>query len=311
VFQSHGTAGDKLNADDSFVAAVDKGSQMTVGGADDSLAQVIYGEPDPNREIEYVTVVRAVSATGNVARGMEVGIELAQRAEKIMDTPTLFLADVTGIYGGVSWATAHENVRGLEAAQNALASDVSWAQFVDKETAGVYAEEPALADDLSASGLTSCKQVKGSPAFRPGSLFRSCWPVLRGSLATRREARLEGRDQIVDRRHRPGVRAALREEAHDGRRVVERPRVDAGVRDRAARVRGGRGGRGRLHAGARVARIAPGQPGDRYRHHHGENDGDERDESGEVPPLRGERSHVRVPSSGPAVRPDPMSDLVR
>jgi hypothetical protein len=137
-------AGDKLTTDDSFVAAVDEGSKMTVGGADDSLAQVIYGEPDPNRQIEYVTVVRAVSATGNVARGMEVGIELAQRAEKIMDTPTLFLADVTGIYGGVAWATAHENVQALEAAQDALASDESWAQFVDQATAGVYAEEPAL-----------------------------------------------------------------------------------------------------------------------------------------------------------------------
>ena len=85
-----------MNADDSFITAVDKGAAMTVGGADDALAQVIYGEPDPNREVEYVTIVRAVSATGNVARGMEVGIELAQRAEKIMDTPTLFLADVTG-----------------------------------------------------------------------------------------------------------------------------------------------------------------------------------------------------------------------
>jgi hypothetical protein len=137
-------AGDKLQADDSFVAATDKGAGMTVGGADDTLAQVIYGEPDPNRQIEYVTVVRAVCATGNVARGMEAGVELAQRAEKIMGTPALFLADVTGIYGGVAWASAYENVQALEAAQQALNGDPSWAQFVDKATAGVYAEEPSL-----------------------------------------------------------------------------------------------------------------------------------------------------------------------
>src|SRR3989440_9484650 len=137
-------AGDKLQADDAFVTATDKGAAMTVGAATDSLAQVIYGEPDANRHIEYVTVVRAVCATGNVAKGMEAGIELAQRAEKIMSTPSLFLADVTGNFGGVAWASGYENVQALEAAQQSLASDESWAKFVDKATAGVYAEEPSL-----------------------------------------------------------------------------------------------------------------------------------------------------------------------
>ena len=137
-------AGDKLNADDSFVSAVDKGSAMTVGGADDTLAQVIYGEPDPSRQIEYVTVVHTVCATGNVGRGMEAGVELAQRAEKIMSTPVLFLADVTGTYGGVGWASAYENASALEAAQQALNGDANWAQFVDKATAGVYTDEPSM-----------------------------------------------------------------------------------------------------------------------------------------------------------------------
>jgi hypothetical protein len=141
-------AGDKLNADDSFVAAVDKGSAMTVGGATDSLAQVIYGEPDPNRQIEYVTVVRTVCTTGNVAKGMEAGVDLAQRAEKIMGTPTLFLADVTGNYGGVAWASGYANVQALEAAQQALNSDEGWAKHVDKATAGVYTDEPSLTTQI-------------------------------------------------------------------------------------------------------------------------------------------------------------------
>jgi hypothetical protein len=141
-------AGDKLQADDAFVTATDKGAAMTVDGATDSLAQVIYGEPDANRHIEYVTVVRAVCATGNVAKGMEAGIELAQRAEKIMSTPSLFLADVTGNYGGVAWASGYENVQALEAAQQALAADEGWAKFVDKETKGVYADEPSLTTQI-------------------------------------------------------------------------------------------------------------------------------------------------------------------
>ena len=136
-------AGDKLNADDGFASAVDSGSSMTVGGADDLLAQVIYGEPDPNRQIEYATAVQTVCATGSVGRGMEAGVELAQRAEQIMGTPVLFLANVTGNYGTVGWLSGYENVQALEAGQQALASDADWAQFVDQRTSGVYTEDPS------------------------------------------------------------------------------------------------------------------------------------------------------------------------
>jgi hypothetical protein len=56
----------------------------------------------------------------------------------------MFLADVTGTYGGVGWASAYENAQALEAAQQALNSDASWAQFVDKATAGVYTDDPSM-----------------------------------------------------------------------------------------------------------------------------------------------------------------------
>jgi len=136
-------AGDKLSADDAFMSAVEKGAALTIGGADDTLSQVIHGEPDPNRQIEYVTGVRAVCATGSIARGLEVGVEIAQRAEKITGTPTLFLTDVTGTYGGVGWVSGHANVQAMEAAQQALAADSSWVKYLDKEVRGVYAEEPS------------------------------------------------------------------------------------------------------------------------------------------------------------------------
>jgi hypothetical protein len=141
-------AGDKLNADDGWVAAVDAGSSMTVGGADDLLAQVIYGEPDPDRQIEYATAVQTVCAPGNFGKGIEVGVELAQRAEQIIGTPTLFLAGVTGNYGSVAWLSGHENVQALEASQQALASNADWAQLVDKKTAGVYTDDPTQTTQL-------------------------------------------------------------------------------------------------------------------------------------------------------------------
>jgi hypothetical protein len=142
------SAGDKLNVDDAMVSATDSGAALTIGGADDRLAQVIYGSPDPDRQIEYVTIVQAVCASGNMTKGMELGAEIAQRAEKITETPGMFLADVTGTYGGVSWVSGHADVQALEASQQALAADTNFGKYVDKETRGVYADEPSLTTQL-------------------------------------------------------------------------------------------------------------------------------------------------------------------
>ena len=141
-------AGDKLNADDAFATAVDKGSKYTVGGADDLLAQVVHGEPDPTRQIEYVTAVQTVCANGNLGRGMELGVDLAKKAAKLIGSPTLFLANVSGTYGSVGWITGHENAQALEASQQALASDEDWVKFVDKGVAGVYADDPGATTQL-------------------------------------------------------------------------------------------------------------------------------------------------------------------
>jgi hypothetical protein len=135
-------ANDKLLADDSYVGAVDQGAALTEGGVDDLLAQVVYGEPDPEREIRYVTSVQSVCANGQIARGIEVGVEIAQRAEAIIG-PTMFVTSVTGPYGGVGWLTGFEDVHKMAAAQQALAADEKFLQLVDKEAAKTYAEDPA------------------------------------------------------------------------------------------------------------------------------------------------------------------------
>lgn len=141
-------AGDKLTVDDEFMSAGDKGASFTIGGFDDLLAQVVHGEPDPSRQIEYVTVVRAVCASGHIARGVEVGIEIARRAENITGSPTLFLADSTGVYGGVGWVSGHENVQAMEASQHALIADPSWLEYLDREVRDAYAEAPSMTTQL-------------------------------------------------------------------------------------------------------------------------------------------------------------------
>lgn len=139
------TAEAKLMVDDGYVALADQGAAFsTAEGADDTLSQLVHGDIDPNREIQYVAVIETTVAAGKVGRGMEVGVEIAQRAQQVTGIPTAFLADTTGNYGGVRWITGYETIEQLQAAGQAIAGDVKFTQFVDKEAAGVYLAGPSV-----------------------------------------------------------------------------------------------------------------------------------------------------------------------
>ena len=134
-------ATDKLLVDEGYTSMLDEGAEYSTGGADDALIQVVYGEPDPNRPIEYVSTVEAVCANGSVTRGIELGVEIAQRVEKAIGLPVLFGSATTGSYGAVGWFTGYADIGELERAQQALAADTKFGEFVDKSVRGVYAED--------------------------------------------------------------------------------------------------------------------------------------------------------------------------
>jgi|GEM_PF-900431 len=136
-------ANDKLMADNAYHELVDRGTEFVIpGSVDDSLGMVVHGAPDPNRRAEYVGVVRSTGAAGKLARGISLGVEIAQRVEQITGLPTLFLAGTTGNYGGVAWVTAFADVAELERAQMALNMDESFVELIDREAPGVYTDEP-------------------------------------------------------------------------------------------------------------------------------------------------------------------------
>ena len=142
------SANDKLLVDDGYVSMVDAGAKFSQGGVDDSLLQLITGDPDPNRQVEYATTVQTVCASGSIARGVELGVEIAQRAEKIIGIPVMFATASTGPYGAVAWITGYADVQELETANNKLAADTKFGEFVDKNVRGVYAEDPAATESL-------------------------------------------------------------------------------------------------------------------------------------------------------------------
>ena len=143
------TINDKLLTDDGYTVLVDEGARLFQGTIDDGLLQIIHGEMNPDRRVEYATTVQTVCANGNIARGMELGVEIAQRAEQATGTPTLFAASMTGPYGAVVWMTGFTDVREMDRAQQALAADAGFMRFIDEKVPGVYAEDAGSTTQLT------------------------------------------------------------------------------------------------------------------------------------------------------------------
>ena len=129
----------KLAVDDAFVAESDRGAQYGDGqGIDDTLSQLVHGTPDPARRPTYAAVVRSAIAGGSFASGIEVGVEIAQRVEKLTGIPTMFLLATTGAYGGVSWITGYESVQEMEKAEATVNGDADFVKLIDKKAGAVF-----------------------------------------------------------------------------------------------------------------------------------------------------------------------------
>ena len=149
-------ATDKLNVDPSFGEQADRGQQFAPDGPNDRLLQFIVPDAETlaaaaagdQSQPTYATVVSSVCAAGKLGRGIELGIEIAQRVTATIGTPTAFLIDTTGPYGGVNWISLHADAQAVEAANAAMAADVELATFIDEGVAGVYIDAPGATTQL-------------------------------------------------------------------------------------------------------------------------------------------------------------------
>ena len=141
---------DKLMDDEAYYELVGHGPEFTIPGSlDDTLAVIVHGpQPDPDRKPQYVASVRTTIVAGGLAKGMALGVEIAERAKQITGIPTAFLAAATGNYGGVSWLTAFADAAELERAQMALNTDGSFVELIDSKAPGVYTDHPGATTQL-------------------------------------------------------------------------------------------------------------------------------------------------------------------
>ncbi|HEY1443594.1 MAG TPA: hypothetical protein VGF51_01750 [Acidimicrobiales bacterium] len=134
------TIEDKLISDSGYVSLVEEGA--THGSddpIDDALLQFVFADPATTEiEATYATTIQATLAPGGMARGIELGVETAQRAGKITGCPTSFGTSVTGTYGSVEWITIFSSIEQMQRGQEAIVADADFGQMVDKELSKVY-----------------------------------------------------------------------------------------------------------------------------------------------------------------------------
>jgi hypothetical protein len=134
------TVESKLLADSGYVTLVEEGGAHSSGDPiDDNLLQFVHADPrSAEIDARYATTVQATMAPGGLVRGIELGVETAQRAAEITGCPTSFCLGATGIYGSVEWITVYASIDELQRGQEALAADSSFSEKVDQELSKVY-----------------------------------------------------------------------------------------------------------------------------------------------------------------------------
>ncbi|HMC38783.1 MAG TPA: hypothetical protein VKI19_03915 [Acidimicrobiales bacterium] len=131
---------DKLSADSGYLELVKEGAQFaTQEGLTDNLVQLVHADADmaPER-IRYVTAVNAQTAPGHAVKAIELGIEIAQRVKSVTGCPCSFGTSLTGVYGGVQWATYFDSIEQLEQAQQQLNADTTFVEVIDSKASVAY-----------------------------------------------------------------------------------------------------------------------------------------------------------------------------
>jgi hypothetical protein len=130
----------KLGTDPGYLALVEEAMPLlSADAADQRLMQLVHSDPNVARgDVRYASTVRATLSPGSARRGIDLGVEIAQKAKQITGRPTSFAVSVTGAYGDVMWVSLAETIQQLQAADEALNADEEFSKRLDEEAATAY-----------------------------------------------------------------------------------------------------------------------------------------------------------------------------
>ncbi len=130
---------DKLLADEGYLDLVAQAAKWESSSPiDDGLIQYLTTPEEREQPPAYSTVVTATLAPGSFTHGVEVGLEIAQRAQKITGIPVQFAIATTGAYGEIGWLAGYDSIEQLEQGQQALNGDPTFAAYLDAEAKNSY-----------------------------------------------------------------------------------------------------------------------------------------------------------------------------
>jgi hypothetical protein len=130
---------EKLLADSGYLELVEEGTRFGTGAnAVDGLVRYVHADRDGIATAQFSTVVRAVLSPGAFVSGIEIGVEIAQRAKAITGRPTSFGASQSGTYGEVGWISLYDSIDEVQAASEALAEDPGFGKLLDDKASKAY-----------------------------------------------------------------------------------------------------------------------------------------------------------------------------
>ena len=127
---SYEAMNEKLFASEDYLKLVQKLTTLMPGMSVDTMNQVIAGTLG-DKPAKYVTVVQGLAANSHQREAAEWGADLAIKAGKAMDVPTVFAVGAYGNYGALSWISSAEDAASLDDARNKLMADESIQSLVD------------------------------------------------------------------------------------------------------------------------------------------------------------------------------------
>lgn len=107
---------------DGYHELIEKGQEHITDPPQDLLRQTVHGEPGaiPPPVGSVTTVTTAVIGNGHYMEATAWGVEMAELVQEVTSLPTIFMADVYGTFGRVTWMSGAPDLAAADVAAQAI-----------------------------------------------------------------------------------------------------------------------------------------------------------------------------------------------
>lgn len=130
---------EKLIADGGYLEMVDKGSEFwSVEGLDDAVVSIVHAQPYERDTLQYASITTTTLAPGCAAKGIQLGVEIADQIHAVSGCSTMFGTSLTGAYGEVGWIVLCDSIEQLQHLNDSLSANQEWLTMLDERASKMY-----------------------------------------------------------------------------------------------------------------------------------------------------------------------------